>query len=72
MSCLPRVCRRHGPEHLGLGVDLRDDGVGQVLRDDLPLQEVRDELVARLASAVRQALGPEWLLSHVVRYCGGH
>ena len=63
VSCLPRVsCRRHRLEHLGLGVDLRDDGVGQVLRDDLPLQEVRHELVARLPAAVRKALGPGWLL----------
>ena len=54
-----RVCRaRHGLEHLRLGVDLGHDGVGQVLRVHLPLQEVRDQLVARLAAAVRQALGP--------------
>ena len=51
-----RVCRRHGLEHLRLGVDLGHDGVGQVLRVHLPLQEVRDQLVARLAATVRQAL----------------
>ena len=55
MSC----ARRHGLEHLRLGVDLGHDGVGQVLRVDLPLQEVGDELVARLAAPVRQALRPE-------------